>query len=804
MNQLNEAVDGHEGSKADQVAQGDGTHLRSGGPGSFAHVGGAKEPTASNVTSTSADLSVDSRKVPQSETVIDLFRHMDPGSSGTSPSGAAEQSLDNNDETTFRLDPPVKSGWYRIVVEAMSDDTARLRVQVEFADADSRFNSVDLKRIGNSYAYEGRFLSRLPFIALRLNVVAGSHAVHLRSAKILKLTKRRRFVGLFRSSLQAAAWRPTRFLSLWKSYSKLKRSKNFFDLGRFWQEKNATDVYAAWIKQYDYDDAIDRTRLTARIAELSTKPLISVVMPVYDTPKTLLDTAVQSVIDQVYPHWELCIANDGSRAPHVAPQLDSWAACDPRIKVVHLDENGHISRATNAAFALAGGDWVALLDHDDVLPPNALAEVALTLEARPDAALIYSDEDKIDEKARRFDPHFKPNFSPELFRSMNYLNHLTLLPAELVRAVGGWRPGFEGSQDYDIALRIIERIAPAQIVHIPKVLYHWRAVAGSTALAGAEKSYAYQAGARALAEHIARTGQNAQVVEIPGLPFYRVRHEVTQPEPLVSLIIPTRDRVDLLKVAVRSILEKTSYRTFEIIIMDNNSVLAETSAFFKEIASHPNVRVIPHPHPFNYSSINNEGVRHARGEIIGLLNNDVEVISPDWLTEMVSWAQIERVGCVGAKLYYLNDTIQHAGVILGIGGVAGHSHRRMRRDQNGYFSRLKVVQNLSAVTGACLLVRRSVFQQVGGLDEVRLKVAFNDVDFCLRVRDAGYDNVWTPFAELYHHESPSRGAEDTPQKKARFAEECAAMIELWGPKLLADPYYSANLTLQTEDFAIAR
>ncbi|MDN2582340.1 glycosyltransferase family 2 protein [Aquibium sp. ELW1220] len=727
--------------------------------------------------------------------------HVSAHARESDPSGIVSDVHDGEVAFAFRM---LRSGWYRIVAELEPDVPACPRIYVAQAGAFSRYQSAALSRVGRSNRYEGRFLARLPFDSLRFDPASGIAEPRCTSIRVCRLRLHRRFFGLVLSALRHAHWRAAPFLALWTDYARLKRSKDFIDLGRFWPQPGAIGDYDAWIGQFDYVDEQDRSRLARRLAALPSRPLISIVMPVCDTPPKLLDEAIRSVLDQVNPDWELCIANDGSRSPHVRPQLDRWAARDRRIKVVHRSVNGHICHATNSAFALATGEWVAMLDHDDVLAPNALAEVALALAAHPDAALVYSDEDKIDDAGRRFDPHFKPDHSPELLRSMNYFNHLTVCRADLVRAVGGWRPGFEGSQDYDLVLRIVERAAPRQILHVPKVLYHWRAVSGSTALAGSEKGYAYGNGLRALEEHLARTAPDARALDIPGLPFYRVRHAIRQPEPPVSLIVPTRDRVDLLRVAVGSILERTTYRTFEIIVMDNNSQQEETFAYFEEIALHDNVRVIPHPHPFNYSAINNAAVRHARGEIIGLINNDVEVITPEWLAEMVSWAQLDRVGCVGAKLYFPDDTIQHAGVILGIGGVAGHSHKHLPRGENGYFSRARVLQNLSAVTGACLLVRRSVYDEVGGLDEVQFKVAFNDVDFCLRVGAAGYDNVWTPFAELYHHESPSRGADDTPEKKARFDGEIAAMKERWPAQLAADPYYSPNLTTHAEDFGIRK
>ena len=470
--------------------------------------------------------------------------------------------------------------------------------------------------------------------------------------------------------------------------------------------------------------------------------------------------------------------------------------------MTYRTRNGHISEATNSAFELAEGEWIALLDHDDLLRSHALAEVALEIDRHPEAELIYSDEDKLDAKGKRYEPNFKPDFSRELFRSQNYLNHLTVHRAKNVRAVGGWRQGFEGSQDYDLSLRIFERVDARNIRHIPKILYHWRAVKGSTASSGGEKSYAYEAGLRALQEHVSRMKLDATVEPVPDVPFYRLRFAVPEPRPLVSLIIPTRDKLDLLRGCVKSILTKTTYKPFEIIVVDNGSVEAETLAYFRKIRRRKNVRVLSWDRPFNYSALNNFAVSQSKGAIVGLINNDIEVISPDWLTEMVSWAVQEDIGCVGAKLYYANDTIQHAGVILGIGGVAGHSHKYFPRHHIGYYSRLKLVQNLSAVTGACLLVRKTVYEKIGGLDEKHLTVAFNDVDFCIRVREAEYRNVWTPYAELYHLESVSRGLEDSPEKQMRFRKEVVFMKDRWSEKLTKDPFYSANLTLEKEDFSI--
>ena len=559
--------------------------------------------------------------------------------------------------------------------------------------------------------------------------------------------------------------------------------------------------YADWIAAFEPSPHEAQRLWAAELAALSATPTIAVLVPLYDTPAALLREMIESVLNQVYPHWTLCLADDASPSPHVREMVEGYMAQDARIACVFRPRNGHISEASNSALELVEAEWVALLDHDDVLTPDALLAVATEIAAHPDAQFIYSDEDKLDDQGVRNTPFFKPDFSPELLRAQNYLNHLSVHRTANVRAAGGWRKGYEGSQDYDLNLRTLERLPPAAVRHIPRVLYHWRAVAGSTALAVGEKDYAVQAGLRALREHVERMGWDATAAMVPGLPFYRVRYEVPDPAPLVSVIIPTRDRADLLGACVSSVLADTDYPAFEILIADNGSVEPETFALFARLTQDERVRVIDAAGPFNYSRINNAAVRESRGELVCLLNNDIEVITPGWLREMAGWALQPRIGCVGAKLYYPNDTIQHAGVILGIGGVAGHSHKTFPRDHPGYFSRLMLAHDISAVTGACLLVRREVWDEVGGLNEA-LTVAFNDVDFCLRVREAGWRNVFTPFAEMYHHESPSRGQEDSLEKVARFQCEIQSMMDKWGSALLVDPFYSRHLTLTSEDFAL--
>ncbi|WP_273134968.1 glycosyltransferase family 2 protein [Marinobacter vinifirmus] len=562
--------------------------------------------------------------------------------------------------------------------------------------------------------------------------------------------------------------------------------------------------YDDWIQEVELPSLPSPEQTGEMLERMAELPIISVLVPVYNTDERLLRECLDSVLSQSYPHWELCVADDASPAAHVREVLEEYQAVDGRIKVVFREENGHISAASNSALALAQGDYVALLDHDDLLSEHALLFAANALSEQPDAAIIYSDEDKVDAAGRRYDPHFKSEWNPDLFFSQNYVSHLGIYRRDLLEKIGGFRKGFEGSQDQDLLLRCLPFVDDSQIVHIPRVLYHWRAIEGSTARSSEQKDYTTEAGLKALKDYFEANGPSGVEVEQGFVSnTYHVKWPIPSPEPLVSLLIPTRDRRDLVEVAVRSILDKSDYQNFEILILDNGSQEPETLAFFEQIqAEDERVRVLRYDYPFNYSAINNFGAREAKGSIIGLINNDVEVISPEWLTEMVRHVSRKNVGCVGAKLYYSNDTVQHAGVILGLGGVAGHSHKHFDREHPGYFHRLVLTQNLSAVTAACLLVRRDVYDEVGGLDEENLKVAFNDVDFCLKVAAAGYRNLWTPYAELYHYESVSRGKEDSPEKIRRFQQEIEYMRERWGDVLDADPGYSQNLTRDREDFSI--
>jgi len=564
--------------------------------------------------------------------------------------------------------------------------------------------------------------------------------------------------------------------------------------------KTAGD-YARWIRCYDRLEREDVQRIREQIAKFHYSPMISVLLPVYNSNLRWLRRAILSVQKQLYPRWELCVVDDASTDRKLWPFLQRCARRDPRINVMRRTENGHISAASNDALRLANGDFVALLDHDDELAPTALYFVALALNKNRDLQLLYSDEDKLDAQNRRSEPYFKSDWNPELVLAQNFISHLSVYRTDLIRRLGGFRIGLEGSQDYDLALRCIEQIRPKEIEHLPWVLYHWRAGDQSTASSATAKPYAQEAARRAVQEHLERTGIAGTVVPSHGV-YLQTKYAFPIEHPLVSIIIPTRDRTSCLQKCLDSIFEKTDYRNYEVIVLDNESHEAETLEFLAELTKYDRVRVERIDGTFNYSRLNNRGVELSRGSFIALLNNDVEVINDDWLSEMVSRAMQPEVAMVGARLWYPNGTIQHGGVILGAGGIAGHAHVGLRRGEPGYFARANLAQNVSAVTAACALVRREVYLQLGGFDE-SLAVTFNDIDFCLRLRQAGYRIVWTPHAELIHHESASRGFDDSTPKQVRFLGEVDYMNSKWGDMLQRDPFYNPNLSLGENLFTLA-
>lgn len=562
--------------------------------------------------------------------------------------------------------------------------------------------------------------------------------------------------------------------------------------------------YCRWLRKFHTLEDEDRNLIAGHILDFCYKPVISVLLPVDNPPPQFFDEAILSVRNQLYPHWQLCIADDASTDPAIVQIIHKHMIVDDRIKIVYRREKGEISRASNSALEMATGEFVALLDHADLLSEDALFWVVETLQRQTDAGVIFSDEDKIDGQGKRTEPYFKCDWNPFLFLGQNMISRLGVYRTALLRETGGFRVGYEGCQDYDLTARIIERLKLHQIVHIPRVLYHWRVVPGRTAAGMAEKPYAQIAREKAINEHLQRMKIPGRVEMNRELGTMQVIIDLPQTPPLVSIIIPTRNGEHLVRQCIESILAKTAYPDYEIILVNNGSYDPAARDCFADLADQGKVRLLREDGPFNYSRLNNRAAREAKGEVLVLLNNDTEVISPGWLSEMVSLALLPQVGTVGAKLLYPDGTIQHGGVVMGVGGCASHIHCRLAGNAPGYFGRAQLLQMYTAVTAACLAVRKIVFDEVGGLDEDGLKVGYNDVEFCLKLRKQGYWNVWTPFAELIHHESITRGYEDTHEKKNRFLNEQSILKKRWSNSFFHDPAYNPNLTFHASDFSLAR
>lgn len=536
-------------------------------------------------------------------------------------------------------------------------------------------------------------------------------------------------------------------------------------------------------------------------AQFSKNIKFSVLVPLYNTPEKFLKEMIESVEAQTYKNWELCLA-DGSDREHsfVGEICKKYADKDERIKYEKLEKNLGISENTNACIRMATGEYIALFDHDDLLHPSALYEVMRAI-CEHGADFIYTDENTFSEEPRdAYNPHFKPDFSPDTLRSYNYICHLSVFSRELLDSVGYFRSEYDGSQDYDLILRLTEKAK--KVFHIRKILYYWRAHKNSVAQDVGAKPYTVTAAKKALAAHLERCGLKGEVLDSSVPTTYHIKYEIDG-NPLISVIIPNKDHTDDLDICLKSLYEKSSYKNFEVIIVENNSTEKETFEYYEALTKkHGNIKIVTWKGKFNYSAINNFGVNYAKGEYILLLNNDVEIINGSCLEEMLMFAQRKDVGAVGAKLYYSDDTVQHAGVILGLGGTAGHAHKHFGRSHPGYMARASIAQNLTACTAACLMMRRDVFDEVGGLDE-NFEVAFNDVDLCMKIREKGYLVVFTPYAELYHYESKSRGNDSTPEKLERFRGEIDRFKEKWQKQLDdGDPYYNPNLTLTRDDFSL--
>ena len=529
--------------------------------------------------------------------------------------------------------------------------------------------------------------------------------------------------------------------------------------------------------------------------------VFSIAVPVFRTPAKFLCEMIESVRSQSFPFWELCLANADPEDREVAEILERYCREDRRIRVKNLKENKGISENTNAALAMARGEFVGLLDHDDLLAPDALYEMAARLEKDGGIDVFYTDEDKVTtDLSEHFQPHLKPDFNLDLLRSNNYICHFFVVRREIAERIGGFRPEFNGAQDYDFIFRCTEEAE--KIVHIPRILYHWRVHSASTADNPASKMYAYEAGKRAIEGNLERSGVRGVVSLRPDYGFYDVHYPV-QGEPLVSILIPNKDQKETLMHCIRSVLETSTWKNLEILIIENNSEQEETFACYRELEKDPRIRILTYPgKTFNYSAINNFGVQQAKGEYLLFLNNDIEVITPDWIEQMLGNCQRPEVGIVGAKLYYPDNTIQHAGIIIGIGGIAGHAFLGLARAKSGYLHKASLQMDYSAVTAACMMMKAEAFRKAGGFEE-KLTVAFNDVDLCLRTVEQGWLVVYDPHVEMYHYESKSRGAEDSEEKLRRFQQEIEFMRTRWIRLLKdGDPNYNPNLTLSKWNYSL--
>lgn len=555
--------------------------------------------------------------------------------------------------------------------------------------------------------------------------------------------------------------------------------------------------YGPWYEAYIPDE---ETLEKQRTHKFTKAPLISIAVPAYQTPVEFLKQMIDSLLAQTYANWELCIANASPDNEQMQKVLADYSAKDPRVRFCNMKENLGIAENTNRAFAMAKGEFLGLLDHDDLLAPNALYEIVKALQTHPQADALYTDEDKVTTGSdEHFQPHLKPDFNLDLLRSNNYICHFFVVRTSVVEKVGGFRKEFDGAQDYDFIFRCTEEAR--EVIHVPEILYHWRTHKASTADNPASKMYAFEAGKRAIEAHLERTKTAGVVSHTPDLGFYRVKYPVSK-NPLVSVIIPNKDEKDTLKTCLESLKKNTGYQNFEIIIVENNSTTEEIFQYYKELLKDSQVHLLRWKKEFNYSAINNFAAAHAKGEYLLFLNNDVKTISKDWLEEMLGVCQRPEVGGVGAKLIYPDDTIQHAGCVIGMGGIAGHLFVDMPAGRTGYLHKASLLQDMSAVTAACLMMKREVFEKVGGFTQ-ELAVAFNDVDLCLKVRKEGYLIVYDPYARLYHMESKTRGAEDSKDKVRRFQTEIEYMRCHWLDILKnGDPYYNKNLSLTKWNYSL--
>ena len=675
-------------------------------------------------------------------------------------------------------------GWYRLKLEFLRADVTRLRIVA--ASADRRTRSFEYLWGDNQFRCYIYVAQTITDIAIDAETAEFTDAtLDIRPMPLIEFCWKSLKYGFLTA--------PTRYLQYFQNPLDDVLISFIYPIANL-----PAELYRLWIKSREPASSQSESAKIRAIA-VTERPEIGILLKVCDPQPRRLDKTLNSVVRQTSPTWKLHIADDASRNPEVRSLLSSFAATDDRVTLSFREQRGGMSAATNEAFGSASSPFVGRLDHDDLLAPQAVEFVAGRLARSSDCTLLFTDEDEIDERERRFNPYFKPRrFSPDLFYSTNYINHWTIRRADHVRALGGWRAEFDGAHDHDLNLRTIKRYGFARIEHLPHILYHCRKIAGSADAVNC-KADAAAKGRLALAQHF--EDEPGVAVEITASTMYRIVRPVDAARCGVAVLVPFRDRPELLTACAATVLHKTAYANMELILIDNGSVQQDTLALVDTLSRDPRVKVIRHDGPFNYARLNNLGVQATDKEFICLLNNDVEAIESDWLTDMMSYAAAPGVGCVGAKLLYPGGGVQHAGVILGLSGVAAHAFMNAQDGALGYFGRLQIASNFSALTGACLLLRRSVFLAAGGLDEDQLPVAYNDFDLCLKVQSLGYRNVLTPFARLVHHESASRGVENTPEKSERFRREGDVMRHRHAAILKQDPFYSPHLSL-SHDFSV--
>lgn len=580
-------------------------------------------------------------------------------------------------------------------------------------------------------------------------------------------------------------WKEYHFIvppTLWKKYYREFKARV--------RVHNANSFYNQFNKK-DYNDWLKKNEVWEETKELKYNPLISVIIPVYNIGKEYLSECIDSILNQTYQNFEICLVDDCSTNPETKETLKEYENKDKRIKVKYRKENGHISNASNDALKMATGEFIALMDNDDVISEHALYEMVKVLNDDKKIDMIYSDEDKLDLKGNRCDPNFKSDYAKDSLLSSNYMSHFAILRKSIIKKIGCFRVGFEGAQDYDLYLRFLEETD--RVYHIPKILYHWRMVEGSTSMVIDNKGYALERGKKALEEALQRRKIKGKVHIAKDCPYYYIEYDVSD-KPTVSIIIPTRDLADITRKCLESVYEKTTYKNYEVIIVNNNSQKEETFKLFNEYKKkHKNFKVIDANFEFNYSKINNIAVKQTKSDYIILLNNDIEVITPNWIEIMLGYAKQDHIGAVGAKLLYPDNTVQHGGVLMGVGGVASHAFLNEDRNAVVWGGRLSVPYNYSAVTAACLMVSRKKWNEVKGLEE-DLMVAYNDVDFNLKLLEKGYYNVFVPMAELYHYESKSRGRDTTSEKYKRFVKEESYMYNKWEKYIKNDPFYNPKFS----------